>query len=67
MALIRSVLIGRGSIEATLEEQLERAFPNAKHNEVVEWQGKKFRHLWVHEGADGAGRNMWSRAWKLTH
>jgi hypothetical protein len=46
-----------------VEESLDRAFPNAKNNEIVEWEGKRFRHKWIHEGMDRSGRNMWRREW----
>src|SRR5688500_12242544 len=63
--LIRATLIGRGLVEPNLKEQLERSFPNAKQGEVVEWQGKRYRHRWVHEGQDRRGSNSWDRDWDL--
>jgi hypothetical protein len=60
---IRAVLIDRGDIEPTVEESLDRAFPNSKNKEVVEWEGKRFRCKWIHEGMDRRGRNMWRREW----
>ena len=64
--LIRSVLVSRGLLEPTLEDHLERAFPDAKHNQVVEWNGQRYRHKWIHDGYGSGGQNVWSRRWELT-
>jgi hypothetical protein len=63
VALVRCVLVGRGAIEPTLDEELDKVFPNLKNNEVIEWHGKRYRHRWLHRRTDSSGRNIWSRAW----
>lgn len=62
-SLIRSVLVSRGAISRTLEEELDFSFPNAKNNEIVVWEGQRYRRQWVFEGMDAQGRNIWDGRW----
>jgi hypothetical protein len=61
--LIRSILIGRGALERELDEELDHAFPEAKHGQVVEWKGHSYRRQWIHDGYDAQGGNIWSGVW----
>lgn len=61
--LIRSELLSRGEVEPTIDERLERAFPEARNREIVELDGLRYEHFWLLEGTDRRGNNIWGRAW----
>ncbi|MCA1494947.1 hypothetical protein I6F11_29405 [Ensifer sp. NBAIM29] len=55
------------SAQEQLESELDRAFPNAKSKEIVEYRGRKYlRRFWPLERSNsGKTVTQWGKGWEL--
>ncbi|MBB5876168.1 MULTISPECIES: hypothetical protein [Xanthomonas] len=67
---IESTLKEAGILQRTPTEQrdslLDKAFPEARSKEVVEWQGKRFKKIYTPAGKSLSGKTVlkWNTHWE---